>query len=538
MNTKISNKTASKLFIDFIYSRGCRHACIAPGSRNLPITEALLDSPIKCYSYIDERSMCYFANGISKVTNKPIAVVTTSGTATANLLPGIIEAKMSGTPLFIITADRPKRLISSGATQTIDQINLFGKYVNDMVDIEHSKEPIDKILKKLSNCINNSSSKSPGPIHINLRFDEPLYDNYKKIDFSFPEKTPINNNKENRLILENFKRPLIICGGINPKTEIKQILYLSKKMNAPIFVDIFSQMRHCLKNNVFLYYHQYLNSLNPDLILRFGYKPTSKSLNDFIIRHHKKTILINEHQIQNDDCPNKMTSSFNELKKCITVETKGEKEWMKTIIDLESYHSNSIKKHTAKNTQAALISQIFNKLNGQIFIGNSTLIRTFDEFSGNSSNPMKIFGNYITRGIDGIVSTALGMASTNNKKNNFLFIGDVSLMYDINGFQILKNEIINLTIIVINNKGGQIFNQLPYSNKKIKDFKKFWITEPKTRIKDVAKLFNIKYYKLNIDEILRDINKIANYTGVKIIEIKINHETELKTLNKIKEFQL
>ena len=138
----------------------------------------------------------------------------------------------------------------------------------------------------------------------------------------------------------------------------------------------------------------------------------------------------------------------------------------------------------------------------------------------------------ISRGIDGILSTSLGMATTNKKTKNYLFIGDISFFYDINAFHILKDQMIDLTIIVINNNGGQIFTRLPYSKNNIVDFEKFWITPLKTSIKNVSKLFNLSYFKIN----LNSINKIQNISfkkGVKIIEISISNKSEIKFLEQI-----
>ena len=284
MKNKISNRTSAKIFVDLLIRNGCRNACIAPGSRNLPLTEALIKSPIKCYSYIDERSMCYFALGLAKSLNEPVAIVTTSGTATANLLPGITEAKISNIPLIAITADRPKRLISTGTPQTITQNNMFGSFVNKAIDI---KDCGSKSIKKIYKCLEKSYKNSPGPVHINFRFEEPIYDDYNNLDYNMPEASFKSIEINKRLVLENFKRPMIICGGINPNAKTNQIAALAKKINAPILADVFSQMRHNSNKNGLIYYQQYINKLNPDLILRFGYKPVSKALNDFLDKNKR-----------------------------------------------------------------------------------------------------------------------------------------------------------------------------------------------------------------------------------------------------------
>ena len=136
-NKNISNTSVSKFISDILYLRGVRCAVISPGSRNTPLTKAFIENKkIKCYSQIDERSSAYFALGLAKTSNKPVAIITTSGTAVANLMPAVIEASLSRTPLILLTADRPKKLINTGASQTIDQVDLFGHYVREMIDFD------------------------------------------------------------------------------------------------------------------------------------------------------------------------------------------------------------------------------------------------------------------------------------------------------------------------------------------------------------------------------------------------------------------
>ena len=132
--------TLSTLVCNILSHHEIKNICISPGSRNTPLTLGLLsNNNFKCYSHIDERSGGFFGLGISKTSGSPVAVLTTSGTATANLMPAIIEAELCRTPLIVLTADRPSSLVNIGATQTINQVNLYGKHVRGMLDIDHKK---------------------------------------------------------------------------------------------------------------------------------------------------------------------------------------------------------------------------------------------------------------------------------------------------------------------------------------------------------------------------------------------------------------
>ena len=167
MTKSTSNISWADSIIDLLYSKGVKYACISPGSRNTPLTNAFINhKQIKCFSHIDERTSCYFAIGLSKTKNASIAILTTSGTAIANLFPGIIESSLSLIPLIILTADRPKRLLNTGATQTINQNKLYGKYVRAMIDIEHKKTNPKTLLKNINNTIDIALGKNLSPLDL------------------------------------------------------------------------------------------------------------------------------------------------------------------------------------------------------------------------------------------------------------------------------------------------------------------------------------------------------------------------------------
>ena len=150
MTKNASNISFATAVVNLLSNKGVKHACISPGSRNTPLTYAFLKhSKINCLSHIDERSGGFFGLGISKTSDSPVAVLTTSGTATANLMPAIIEAELSRSTLIILTADRPHSLVNTGATQTINQDNLYGKHVRAMLDIDHKKIKPTTLLKKI-----------------------------------------------------------------------------------------------------------------------------------------------------------------------------------------------------------------------------------------------------------------------------------------------------------------------------------------------------------------------------------------------------
>ena len=465
MEKNISNREFSKLLIDSLSNNNVKYACIAPGSRNMPLAQALINNEhIKCFSHIDERSMCYFGVGLAKNTGHPVIILTTSGTATANLLPAIIEAQLSHTPLIAITADRPEEMINSGVPQTINQTNIYGNHVNAAIDIEHEKMTLSESLNKISDFLSLCGKKKPGPIHINIRFNEPLYDSLSNIKTNIKpfSKPKINDNE--KIILPKFEKPIIVCGPLRDNEKNDNILSFAKKINAPILTDILSQFRFSnKKNHALVRYESYIEKIdgNPDIIIRFGDKPICKKLNLFLEKHKSKTILINEFHNINDDSQKQIKIKYDFLLSNIETKYKGSELWINQILNLEKNASKLSKFDFPEKNYQKLVKNAIQTLknNDSIFLGNSMLIRMFDKFSEKTDKNIRIYGNHITRGIDGLISTSLGCAFSNTKGKNYLFIGDVSFFYDLNAFHILKHENINLNIIVANNNGGQILRK-------------------------------------------------------------------------------
>ena len=496
--------------VETLYRLGIKYACISPGSRNTPLTIAFIEhNLIQCHSVIDERSSGFFALGLAKTTRKPVIIITTSGTATANLYPSIIEANLSRVPLLILTADRPPHLIGTGANQTIDQQDIYGHQVRGFVDIGLPRylENLLMILKKsylmaMGLSHHGKQINPPGPVHLNFPFDEPII---KKNEIE--QKPTLNEKKFSRLkihkvnnvninkAIPNFlinsilstANVIIVCGeGLN-KLELNHLIKFSEKYRIPIFADILSNLRFNFQSKFILcHYENYLHKIsNLELIIRFGKKPNSKLLNQFLDNEKESIQLFDPIGRFNDDAHH--IHSYSILEFPLNGKKINQSNFNKNLFKDEN---NSYSDH--------YIHKIVDLLpeNSQLFIGNSLPIREFDKVVPNIKKYINILGNRGASGIDGIISSAIGMAIANPKKPTALVLGDVSFYYDMSAIQIAKNLCANLTIFVINNGGGQIFNKLFYADFNIKDFKKFWLTSPNLNIQKTADLFGFKYNKI------------------------------------------
>ena len=250
----------------------------------------------------------------------------------------------------------------------------------------------------------------------------------------------------------------------------------------------------------------------------------------------KNTYLIHPHLHFNDNAMHIIKSFPENISFNNQINNELDKDWINKI---DSAEITILKKYdamskTGKNELSVVNSLTHNLAkNDHLFIGNSKPIRSFNKFTGKLKSEILTFTNRGASGIDGIVSTALGISFINKKSNNFLVIGDISFFHDINGFHVLKSIKANLTIIVINNNGGQIFSSLDYGNKNINKFDEFWITPQNIKIKNVANLFNIKYFKSDTKKLKKELSKISKYNGVKIVEVLTLSSLDIKIDKKL-----
>ncbi|MBI65842.1 MAG: 2-succinyl-5-enolpyruvyl-6-hydroxy-3-cyclohexene-1-carboxylic-acid synthase [Candidatus Marinimicrobia bacterium] len=540
MEQSISNINLSIIISEIFKQNKIQNICICPGSRNTPLNNVFIkDIFFNCSTHIDERSAAFFSLGITKSSLKPTVIITTSGTAVANLMPAIIESDLSTNPLIILTADRPKRLLNTGANQAINQKKIFNSFVRGAIHIENMKlKSLKKIQSDIQNLINKSigieNQLPPGPIHINIGFDEPLLDKKEPINFKHTIKKQ-NSTINKKLIIQKYKKPLIICGPLSTDINSKQIIKLSKQLNSPIFAESTSQMRYLKKHkHIFSYYDFYINKLDiqPDCIIRFGKKPISKKLNSFLENFKNKIILISKYSNYNDDAKF-IYHDIDENK----INIKPNKAWFNKIYQAELSTKKHINKYIEKNIffEGNIIFSCVSKLknNDNLFIGNSLPIRNLNKYYPNTNQKINIYCNRGASGIDGIISTALGISYQSKKQRNVLIIGDVSFFYDFSSLLLAKKYSLNLTIIIINNNGGQIFSTLPYKNEINLD--PYWTTPVDLDINNITKLYSMNYYRLQtIKNINNKLDNIINKPGANIVEIPCNFSKTSKVEKEIK----
>lgn len=506
----------AQFIIQLCEAKGVKHIVISPGSRNAPLTIGFTNhSFFKCYSIVDERSAAFFALGIAQQTLEPVAVVCTSGSALLNYYPAVAEAFYTGLPLVVISADRPPHLINIGDGQTIIQPNAFGKHILFEANLKPTTKRfpfgIQYVQKKAQALISkalDTAQQKMGPVHINVPFDEPLYEtvNQPIAIQSVLKKdlldTFIQISNSTLKTWQNAKRKLVVV-GVNPPNSLESsiIEHLANDPSVIVLTETTSNLHHPnffpsidqliapLKKNEF-------KQLQPDLLVTFGGLIVSKKLKAFL-REYKPTQHWHIDNYKANDtyfCLNKhYKSTPNAFFKSLFKSSKSiNSTYFETWSTIKQWrlkrHANYLKSMSFSDFKAfELISKAIPK-NYLVQSGNSSAIRYLQLFEFESS--IHLYCNRGTSGIDGSTSTAVG-ASVVSKFPTLLITGDLSFFYDING---LWNNYIsdNFKIIVINNNGGGIFRILP-GNDNSELFETYFETKHHRSAKTLAQDFGFTY---------------------------------------------
>ena len=522
----------SDIFVNRLAQLGVRYACISPGSRSTPLTLAFASNKmIEVFPIVDERSSAFFALGLAKKTNTPVAIVTTSGTAVAELYPAIIEAYYQRVPLIICTADRPPFLRNRGANQTINQENIYKNHIRLFIDAGLPDiKKLSAIKQTAEKAIHYSSIDDLGPVHINFPFEKPFEplsftDKIKvgaidKVFFnSSLEITPWVKNKINfDALTKKFyskERGIILIGFGHYRNDFaKQVVRLSEKFGYPIYVDGSSSLRfgnHSKENLVdnltaIIRTKDFQKYFDPEIIIQFGGTPTSNIVQQFFKTSKAEKILVNEFGDKNDPSLTAKTVLLaNPSEFCdSSLQAAGNKSnrdscW---LIDFQAMNnfSEEIKNEYFKKSKfpfeakiaVELLDSIPNKSN--LMISNSMPIRDTDFFASSSGKQINIFTNRGASGIDGINSTALGIAKT-SKEKTFLLVGDLAFYHDLNGLHNAAKHNIALTVVLINNSGGGIFESLPISEYK-EFFKENFSTPLKIDFKKIVEGYGAVHHRI------------------------------------------
>lgn len=461
-------------FASELFAYGVREVVISPGSRSTPLAIALEAHPnIKTWIHPDERSAAFFALGLIKGSQRPVAILCTSGTAAANYTPAIAESQISRIPLIVLTSDRPHELRSVGAPQAINQVNMFSNYVNfqfDMPIADGTTNMLDTIHYQMQIASQYLYGPHKGPIHFNMPFREPLTPDLDRTEL-LKSETKTLPHYQKMIHVDPIKdkieksKGLIIVGDMQHQ-EVDQIITYSTVFDIPVLADPLSQLRRHNHPNVITTYDLLYRAgmdWDVDFVIRVGKPVISKKLNQWLKTTSAFQILVqNNDKIDVFPVPPDVSYeiSANDFFRSLMEErTVDRKAWLQQWQSLEKQARIEINDYLQHATdEAAYVGTLISKLTSEdaLFVSNSMPIRDIDNLL--FDNEAEIYANRGANGIDGVVSTALGMAV---HKKVTLLIGDLAFYHDMNGLLMSKINDIHLNIVLLNNDGGGIFSYLP-----------------------------------------------------------------------------
>jgi 2-succinyl-5-enolpyruvyl-6-hydroxy-3-cyclohexene-1-carboxylate synthase len=560
---------------------GLETAVICPGSRSAPLAIAFAQHPsLEAIPILDERSAAFFALGLARRTGLPVALICTSGTAGANFYPAIIEARESRVPLLVLTADRPHELRHCHAGQTINQVNLYGSYPNWQAELAiPTAEPqmLDYIRQMVVHAWERSQFPTLGPIHLNIPFREPLVPlsdpTIERIAQTFDEAyffkmirpsvaTSAQTLAPEDLPLQTWlqcDRGLIVAGPAIPRcaeTYCQAIGQLSQMLGWPVLAEGLSPLRNYANLNPYLIStydialrnSELADELKPTQIIRIGELPTSKNLQLWLQGLNVPQWII-EPSDQNVDPLHSAAVHLRMTVEAIAkLRTKSPhqksaqplsrldpiapslyaQQWLK----LEAHTRSAIAK-TFQNTKAMheskaawLLSQLLPPKT-LVFISNSMPVRDIELFWQPGQLEIQPYFNRGANGIDGTLSSALGMA---HHQSGVLLTGDLALLHDTNGFLIQPHWQGHLTILLMNNNGGGIFEMLPVANFE-PPFETFFATPQQADFSKLCAAYSVESHSVehiairSWDELVARLNPLPNQ-GIRVLEVRCDRKAD------------
>jgi 2-succinyl-5-enolpyruvyl-6-hydroxy-3-cyclohexene-1-carboxylate synthase len=470
-------------FVDELVRCGMTDACTSPGSRSTPIVLTLAREPgLAAHSHIDERCSGFFALGLAKATGRPVAVTCTSGTAAANLAPAVIEADEARVPLILLTADRPPELRGVGAGQTIDQVKLYGDAVRWFFEVgNHEATParLGWVRGLACRAFWTSCGRRPGPVHLNWPLREPLV-------LDGPLGPPPSGGRPggrpwiarprarppasaDGLRLDDGARGLVVAGradgGLGP-----EVPDFAARAGYPLLADPLSGVR--TGPAAIAHYDALLRAPGrfdpPELVIRVGDLPTSKPLRSWLagLGSTRQIALAPDGVWQDPDgVVSESLDADPRVVLAAAAPQPADAGWLEQWLAADRRAARALDELLADELTEPSVARTLGESLGPeatLFVAASMPIRDVEAFWPVRADGPRVLSNRGANGIDGTVSSAFGVAAARTGPV-VLLIGDVALAHDIGGLLAAGRLGLDLTIVLLDNRGGGIFDFLPVS---------------------------------------------------------------------------
>ena len=564
----------SRLLLGTLARAGVEHVVLSPGSRSTPFAWAALNEPrLRCHSVWDERVAAFFALGQARVSGRPSLLVCTSGTAAANYYPALIEASLAHLPVLVLTADRPFELQHAGAPQAIDQIKLFGDSARAFFELgtpDAAASALEGVVRSVAHAVHTAQNGNPGPVHLNARARKPL-EPVRAVDaLSVGLRESVDallargpsaaagatlHGDVTRLAraCAETARGLIIVGpepAYRPENA-RALARLAEITGFPLLCEASSQSRWLpefapgvLRVDSFewlLRSPRWRKQLLPDLLLSFGGTPTSGGYERWLDGGFSgQRFVIAEHGFPDPHglaselvCSGTATAASDTVRHLqhAPLQYEAERErfrhaWREANRQAWVVVEQELARPSAVLSEACAVRAVLDHLPDpcQLVLGNSLPIREVDAYVPSSARALRVLSQRGANGIDGLISGAAGAASL-RQEPTVLLLGDVSFMHDLGGLAVARETLGPLVIVVIDNGGGRIFEQLPIFAELEQQvaLSRFWLTPPAAELSHAAELFGYRYAKVSERAAIAGaLREAISRPGVSIVQIVVD----------------
>lgn len=559
----------SGVLAETLFRSGVRQAVIAPGSRSAPLAFAFARHPgIEALPVLDERSAGFLALGLAKRGGKPVVLACTSGTAAANLLPAVVEARESAVPLIVLTADRPPELRACAAGQAIDQQKLYGAYPNFHHELGLPEADLRRLAYARQTVLHArllAERPQPGPVHLNVPFRDPLAPVrdgtvgeavagadweafFSCVEAARTQETDGSSSRP-RLLPEmqprwkprSAGRGLVIAGPAEPADSgayADGLKAIADRLQWPVLADALSPGRQhagrvpglVTAYDAILRQDGAAGALRPDFVLILEGLPTSKVLRQRLEDWGAPTALATERWDNRDALHGRteqLALGVSALARCLDAGS-GRKDYLAAWSAAEQKARAALDTRFERETgfaepKAAWLLNRHLPRGTTLFVANSMPVRDLEYFWPGSDRGLAVRFNRGANGIDGTLSTALGLAHGGGPA--VLLTGDLALLHDTNGFLVIPRLKGSLTIVLINNQGGGIFEHLPVSRFD-PPFEDFFATPQKVDFPKLCSGYGVEHVLVRDWEHFVGLVSALPGRGVRVLELRTDRKAD------------
>lgn len=539
-DAELGFRWAAALF-DGLARSGVRRVVASPGSRSTPLTLAALRRPdLKTHVVLDERSAGFFALGLAKAEKRPVVLIATSGSAVANWAPAVVEADMAKVPLILISADRPPELQNCGANQTMDQIGLFGRHVRAFHALPPPEGEDGWLSDFAARVVEQSRFPVAGPVHVNAPFREPLAPRDASPCSSGAKRPEVLHGRSTldtpqleRVAALLRGRGVIFCGPEDLGEDFRDdVVALARRLNAPIVADILSGLRFDGRDDPrILAFPDWIARAAPrfDWALRFGPAPVGKAVHSWLRANAAAVQIVVAEDGRFAD-PDRIASHFlaaDPAALCRALAAApAPDDWLEALLARDRSARRNAEAVCAAGPlfEGGLLRALFQSTpdDATLFLANSLVIRAAEWFCGAAARRIACFGNRGLSGIDGNLSTACGLASARGRV--VAVLGDLAFLHDVNALLLARE--LPLTIVVMDNGGGGIFDHLPQNA--LPEFERGWRTPQVFDVAALARSFGLDYRRVeNGAEGVAAVAESLNAPGATLVHAVIDPRLSL-----------